>query len=84
MKLQSVRITEQTAESAVLEMLLADDFDAEDDGEFLKFRLPIPYGPVPRVSVLQLVALRRARELIDEHIQDAQNLLRQHHVDIPR
>jgi hypothetical protein len=84
MKLQSVRITEQTAEGAVLEMLLAEAVDTEDSGEFLKFRLSIPSAPVPRVAELQIVALRRVRELVSEHIQRLQSLLSQHHVDIPQ
>lgn len=83
MSIQSMRITDQTDDHAVIEMLIANDAEAEISGEFLKFRVPIPCEPVPHVEVLQLVALRRVRELVDAQIQRSQTLLRQHHVDIP-
>ena len=82
MKIQNTRINEQTDESASIELFLADKPDAEISGEFLKLRLSIVSAPIPRVSQLQLVALRRTRELIDEQIVRLQSLLSRHHVDI--
>ena len=82
MKIQSTRITDQTDESAVIEMFLADAPTAEDAGEFLKLRLKIPSAAIPRVAELNLVALRRMREIIDEHIRHFQSLAGRHHVDI--
>jgi len=83
MKIQSTHISEQTGEHALIEMLLADNQDVETSGEFLRLRLSIPSSAIPRVSELQLVALRHARELIGEHIQRLQVLLGRHNVDIP-
>lgn len=83
MKIQSTRITEQTDDQAVIEMLISESADAEDSGDFLKIRLSIPSAPVPSVSALQLVAFRHVRELVNEKIQALQSLLSQHGVDIP-
>lgn len=83
MEIQSTLITEQTQERAVIEMLLADNPDAEAAGQFLKVRLSIPSAPIPRVSELQLVALRHTREIVTEHIRALQALLGRHNVDIP-
>ena len=85
MKIQSTLITETSADSTLIEILLSDSPDAETaSGEFLRARLSIPSGPVPRVSVLQVIALRRMRLLIDERIREIQSLLSLNHVDIPQ
>ena len=85
MKILNTAIPELTDEKAVIEVLIADAPEAETDGDFfLKFRLSIPSAPAPRVAVLQLVALRHARELIDEQTDQIQSLLRKNNVDIPR
>jgi hypothetical protein len=85
MKIQSTLITEQTADGAVIEMFLAEE--PRGDGalpkEFLMLRLSVPSDSVQHVAVLQLIALRNARTLIDARIQGAQDQLRLRDIDIP-
>ena len=84
MKIQSTIIREQANEHTMIELLLAENPDAEVAGEFLKCRLLILCHQAPRVALLQLRALRRMRQITDEHIQVLQDLLRRTGEDIPQ
>lgn len=85
MTIQSTRITEQTADRAVIEILLADRADAETTSDaFVKFREVIPSAPAPYIAQLQLVALERARARVMAEIEGLRALMRDNHVDIPR
>lgn len=71
-------------ENVTIDLLIAETIDAPDSGgEFVRSRISIPNGPVPRVAVLQLIALRRMRDVIGEQILSLQSLLRLNNVDIP-
>ena len=82
MKIQSTLISAQTDERAVIELFLSENPNPVENVEFLRVKLPIHSAPAPRVEELQLVVLRRTREIIDGQIQRLQSLLRQHHVNI--
>lgn len=72
-------------ENVTIDLLISETIDAPDSGgEFVKSRISIQNGPVPRVAVLQLIVLRRMRNVIDEQIQSLQSALRLNNVDIPQ
>lgn len=82
-KIQTTLISEVTDSTAVVEMLISDAPDTDDSRQFVHLRSPIPCDPVPRVSIVQIAALRHAKGLIDAQIRGLQSALNRNDVDIP-